>query len=176
LFLQNQVASEEYSWGTRLDAWRIVLEVSRINPLTGLGFANYYWYVTLFNIRGYYINFISHSQYVDLVAQTGIAGLICFIWVLYEVGRLGWSLTQKVEAGFARGYAYGVFGGLAGVIAAAFLVDWVLPFAYNIGLDGFRASILPWIFFGGLISLEQIYLVRTASVKDASFLKTDSSK
>jgi hypothetical protein len=35
-------------------------------------------------------------------------------------------------------------------------VDWVLPFVYNIGLTGFRASILPWIFMGGLIGVEQM--------------------
>jgi hypothetical protein len=40
---------------------------------------------------------------------------------------------------------------------AAFLVDWLLPFAYNIGLDGVRASVLPWIFWGGLISIEQMH-------------------
>lgn len=154
---QQQIASEGWSWGTRLDAWRIVLEVSRVNPVLGLGFANYYWYVTLFNIRGYYVQFNSHNQYVDLIAQTGIVGLILFIWIMVEIGRLAWSLMQSLPDGFARGYAYGVFAGLAGVLVAAFLVDWVLPFAYNIGLTGFRASILPWIFFGGLISIEQIY-------------------
>lgn len=162
-FAQDLITSDQYSWDTRLDAWRIVLEVSRVNPVLGLGFANYYWYVTLFNIRGYYIEFSSHNQYVDLIAQTGIAGLICFLWILFEVGRLGWSLLPRVKDGFARGYAYGVFAGLAGVVVAAFLVDWVLPFAYNIGLTGFRASILPWIFFGGLISIEQIYIAKTTS-------------
>lgn len=156
--LLRQITAEEWSWGTRLDAWRIVLEASRVNPLLGLGFANYYWYVSLFNIRGYYVAFNSHSQYVDLIAQTGILGLICFIWILFEIGRLSWSLSQRLTDGFARGYAYGVFAGLAGVVTAAFLVDWVLPFAYNIGLTGFRASILPWVFFGGVVSIQQIYL------------------
>lgn len=172
IFLQNQIASEEWSWGTRMDAWRIVLEVSRVNPVLGLGFANYYWYVTLFNIRGFYVQFISHSQYVDLIAQTGIAGLICFIWILFEIGRLGWSLLAQLKDGFSRAYAYGVLAGLAGVIVAAGLVDWVLPFAYNIGLDGFRASILPWIFFGGLISIEQIH--RTNDIIDQERLALKS--
>jgi len=156
--LQQQIAAEEWSWGTRLEAWRIVLEVSRVNPILGLGFANYYWYVSLFSILGYYTTFISHSQYVDLIAQTGIVGLVCFLWVLFEVGRLAWSLAIRLQDGFGRGYAYGVLAGLAGVVVAAFLVDWVLPFTYNIGLTGFRASILPWIFFGGLISIEKIRL------------------
>jgi hypothetical protein len=36
------------------------------------------------------------------------------------------------------------------------LGDWVLPFTYNVGLNGFRASMLAWLFLGGLVSLEQM--------------------
>ena len=151
------IASDEYSWGTRIDAWRIVLEISRANPLFGLGFANYYWYTPLFSIRGWFVSFNSHSQYVDLIAQVGLLGLVSFLWIFFEVGRLGWRLKNQLPDGFARSYAYSVLAGVIGTLAAAFLVDWVLPFVYNIGLKGFRASILPWIFFGGLISIEQIY-------------------
>ena len=155
---QDLIATDEYSWGTRLDAWLVVLDISRASPIIGLGFANYYWYAPLFSIRGYNIQFNSHSQFVDIVAQTGILGLAAFIWILFEVGRLAWNMMNRLPDGFAKGYAYGVFAGVFGSLMAAFLVDWLLPFAYNIGLDGVRASILPWIFFGGLISIEQIYL------------------
>jgi hypothetical protein len=151
------IASDEYSWGTRVDAWIIVLEISRANPLFGLGFSNYYWYTPLFPIRGWRVSFNSHSQYVDLIAQVGLLGFICFLWVFFEVGRLGWGLKDHLQDGFARSYTYSVLAGIVGTLVAAFLVDWVLPFVYNIGYNGFRASILPWIFCGGLISIEQIY-------------------
>ena len=156
---QDLIATDQYSWGTRIDAWLVVLDISRVSPLIGLGFANYYWYAKIFTIRGYAIKFNSHSQFVDIIAQTGILGLFCFIWILFEIGRLAWMLMNKLPDGFAKGYSYGVFAGVLGTVMAAFLVDWVLPFAYNIGLDGVRASILPWLFFGGLISIEQIYFV-----------------
>jgi O-antigen ligase len=151
------ILSDEYSWGTRIDAWRIVLEISRANPLFGLGFSNYYWYTPLFPIRGWSISFNSHSQYVDLIAQVGLLGLVSFLWIFFEVGKLGWRLKNHLPDGFSRSYAYSVLAGTIATLVAAFLVDWVLPFVYNIGFNGFRASILPWIFFGGLISIEQIY-------------------
>ena len=151
------IASDEYSWGTRIDAWIIVLEISKASPLFGLGFANYYWYTPLFPIRGFRVSFNSHSQFVDLIAQVGILGLACFLWIFFEAGRLCLKLMNQLPDGFARSYSYGVFAGIIGTLVAAFLVDWVLPFVYNIGFDGFRASILPWIFMGGLISIEQIY-------------------
>jgi hypothetical protein len=151
------IASDEYSWGTRVDAWIIVLEISRVNPLLGLGFSNYYWYTPLFPIRGWSVNFNSHSQYVDLIAQVGLLGLLCFLWIFFEAGKLSWRLSGELPDGFARSYSYGVLAGIIGSLLAAFLVDWILPFVYNIGFSGFRASILPWIFIGGLISIEQMY-------------------
>jgi len=154
----NAIAAESYSWGTRVDAWLIVMEITRVNPIFGLGFANYYWYTLLFPIRGWRVSFNSHSQIVDIYAQTGVLGLLSFLWFIWELGRLGWGLREQVPEGFARAYVYGALGGLAGTLFAASLVDWVLPFVYNIGLNGFRASILAWIFLGGLVSLEQIYL------------------
>lgn len=150
------IATDKYSWGTRVDAWIVVLDISKTSPLIGLGFANYYWYAQIFAIRGYHIRFNSHSQFVDIIAQTGLLGLIFFFWILFEIGRLSWNLLTRLSSGFERGYAYGVFAGVMGSLMASFLVDWVLPFAYNIGLDGVRASILPWIFFGALVALEQI--------------------
>lgn len=156
---QDLISTDLYSWKTRLDAWVVVLGISQADPILGLGFANYYWYAKVFTIRGYYIKFNSHSQFVDIIAQTGVLGLFCFLWLLFEVARLAWNLINKVPDGFAKGYSYGVFASVFGALMAAFLVDWLLPFAYNIGLDGVRASILPWIFFGGLVSIEQIYLV-----------------
>lgn len=151
------INSDWYSWGTRIDAWIIVLQISQVNPLLGLGFANYYWYTPLFPIRGWSVSFNSHSQYVDLIAQTGIVGLLCYLWIFFELGRLGWRLSKQLPEGFANAYANGVFAGVVATMVAGYLVDWVLPFVYNIGFPGFRASILPWIFCGGLVALEQIY-------------------
>ena len=157
----SAIGSDAYSWGTRLDAWKIVLEISKVNPVLGLGFSNYYWYTPLFSIRGWFVNFNSHSQYVDLIAQVGILGLFCFLWIFFEIGRLSWKLQKDLPNGFARSYAYGVFAGVIGTLMAAFLVDWILPFVYNIGFNGFRASIWVWIFLGGLIAVQRIYSGKT---------------
>ncbi len=155
----DAVATDQYSYSTRLDAWFIVLEMIKTNPILGFGPANYSWYTPLFPIRGYAVRFNSHNQYLDIMAQTGLLGLFCVFWFFGEAGWLGWRLRQRVPEGFAQAYVYGVLGGLAGTLVAGMLADWFLPYVYNIGLTGFRASMLPWFFLGGLVSLEQI--VRT---------------
>jgi O-antigen ligase len=161
--LNQAIATDQYSYSTRLEAWQIVLEISKVNPITGLGFANYYWYTPLFPIRGYAVVFNSHSQYVDMIAQTGLFGLACFAWVFWSIGRLGWSLRNRVPEGFAKAYLIGALGGLVGTLVAGGFVDWILPFVYNIGMNGFRSSILAWIFLGGLVSIEQIAKLQSNS-------------
>jgi Fe2+ transport system protein B len=123
-----------------------------------MGFSNYYWYTPLFPIRGYAVSFNSHSQYVDLIAQTGYLGLLAFFWVFFALGRLSFNVAGRLPKGFAQAYSYGVLAGIVATLVAAYLGDWVLPFVYNVGLPGFRASILPWIFMGGVIALEQMLL------------------
>ena len=152
------VSSEEYSFSTRFDAWSIMAQIIKINPVLGLGFANYYWYTPLFPIRGYAVSFNSHNNYVDILAQTGFVGLVCLLLFFWQVGWLGWRLREQAPAGFAQAYAYGALGGLAGMVVAGMLGDWVLPFFYNVGQSGFRSSMLGWLFLGGLVSLEQMVI------------------
>lgn len=80
-----------------------------------------------------------------------------FGWLIFELARLGWKLRSRALDGFSRGYAVAILGGLAGMLVSGFMGDWFLPFLYNIGIAGFRASLFAWLFLGGLISLEKIY-------------------
>jgi hypothetical protein len=43
-----------------------------------------------------------------------------------------------------------------GALVIMLLADWILPFVYNIGFPGFQASVLVWLFMGGLVALEQM--------------------
>lgn len=159
------MATDEYSVSTRVDAWLIMVEIIKVNPILGFGPANYYWYTPLFPIRGWAVQFNSHNQYLDIIAQVGLLGMACFLWFAVEAGWLAWRLRPQVPAGFARAYVYGAFGGLAGMLAAGALADWIFPFTYNVGLTGFRTSMLGWLFLGGLVSVEQIFRRQTQPQK-----------
>lgn len=152
-------ADNQYSLTTRLAAWRVLAKIVQASPALGFGPANYYHVTPLFPILGWYVHFSSHNTYVDLLAQTGLIGLGCFTWFVWEVARTGWELRRRFPSGFAHAYVIGALGGLGGTLAAGMLCDWVLPFVYNITLEGLRASILGWLFLGGLLALQ-----RTATV------------
>jgi O-antigen ligase len=161
---QRLISSDTYSFSTRVEAWEILGQIIRMNPILGLGPANYYWYTPLFPIRGYFVSFNSHSQYVDIVAQFGLIGLLAFAWFAFEITKVAWRLWRNPPVdGFARAYVYSAIGGLVASLSAGFLGDWLFPFFYNVGMGGFRASILPWLFLGGMVALAAMNLPNRAS-------------
>lgn len=156
-FTREFYNQDQYSLFTRQEAWRILMkEIVRVSPILGLGPANYYNYTPLFPILGYSVRFNSHNQYIDLIAQTGFLGLAIYLWFAAEVGWLGWRLKDRAAPGFEQAYVIGVLGGLAGTLVSGLLGDWVIPFVYNIGMTGFRASMFAWLFFGGLLVIERL--------------------
>jgi hypothetical protein len=164
--LPSQIISTDvYSYNTRIIAWEIIWqEIVKVNPLLGLGPANYYFYTPLYPILGYSVQFNSHNNYVDIVAQIGLLGLLCFLWFAVEEGLLGLRLRNKAMDGFSQAYVIGVLGGLAGTLVAGMFGDWVIPFVYNVGVRGFRTSVIAWMFLGGLVVIERIYSKKNQDV------------
>lgn len=148
------VGDNPYSLSTRVEAWEILSRiVGGANPLFGLGPANYYHITPRFPIRGYNVNFSSHNTFVDIIAQTGVAGLLCFVIVLGAIGIAGWRLLPRAAPGFQRAFVCGALGGFVGTIASGLLGDWVLPFVYNLTLSGLRGSLPAWIMIGAMLAL-----------------------
>jgi O-antigen ligase len=145
----------QFSLITRQAAYEIVLRIVQANPLLGIGPANYYYYTPLYNLLGYYVSFNSHNQYVDLIAQTGVLGLVFFAWTMLALARTGWRLRDQVTDGFDRAYVNACLAGIVGLLAASALGDWVLPFVYNVGIAGLRAALLAWLFLGGLVAIDR---------------------
>jgi O-antigen ligase len=151
----------EESGGSRLVLINRVIEVTARNPITGIGpaayrpyarmqplpYGNIYWPEPLVN---------SHNNYVDLYSQLGVVGLALFAWFAIELVLLALRVRSRFRDGFALAYASSMLALWIGSLAIMAFADWILPFVYNIGFLGFQASILVWIFLGGLISLDRL--------------------
>lgn len=156
-------AEWQLSGVSRIDLNRRVLEVSMRNPITGLGPAAYRLYASVQPLvwrggAGIWIGAVvsSHNNYMDIFSFFGIVGLLLFVWFIVELALLGLRLRRSFSGGFGSGYINGMLAALASMIVIMFLADWFLPFVYNVGYAGFQASILVWMFLGGLVALEQI--------------------
>jgi hypothetical protein len=149
------------SGGSRLLLIGRVIEVTMQNPITGLGPAAYRPYANMEPLlygRAFWIAPLinSHNNYVDLFAHVGLLGMALFFWFTVEVTRLGLRLRAHFTEGFAAGYVNGMLAAGAGALVLMMFADWILPFVYNIGFPGFQASLLVWLFLGGLVALEQV--------------------
>lgn len=168
------------SGGSRLVLIGRVVEVTMRNPITGLGPAAYRPYANatpLLYQRAYWVQPLinSHNNYVDLFAHGGIVGLALFAWFAWEIGRLGLRLRRHHTTGFAAGYLNGMLAAGAGALVIMLLADWILPFVYNIGFPGFQASVLVWLFMGGLVALENMREAETRGQGDKETRKDGSA-
>ncbi len=151
----------EESGGSRLTLINRVVEVTMRNPITGLGPAAYRPYAAMRPLlygKAFWVapQINSHNNYIDLFSQVGLLGLGLFFWFAVELFRLGLRLRTYFTQGFAAGYVNGMLAAWAGTLVLMLFADWILPFVYNIGFPGFQASVLVWLFLGGLVALEQM--------------------
>jgi hypothetical protein len=91
---------------------------------------------------------------VDLFSHAGLLGLSLFMWFAVEVLLLGFRLRPRFTNGFESGLINGMLAAWAGSLVLMLFADWILPFVYNIGFQGFQASVLVWLLLGGLVALE----------------------
>ena len=59
------------------------------------------------------------AQYPRVLVETGIAGLLSFLWLLYALFRKGISCWQEDHDDLSRGLAVGLIAGLAGLLVHA---------------------------------------------------------
>lgn len=125
-------------------SWRVLRE----HPLLGTGPAGYaIYYMTYFPEEAR----STHNNYLDIIAQFGIVGMGFWLWVMGASMWEGWRLTARAPSGVLRSTVIIATGGWIAALASMLLGDWVLPFAYNQGIAGYKYTVYSWIFLGMLI-------------------------
>lgn len=128
--------------------WRIVKD----HWLFGVGPAGYaIYYMSYFPEEAR----STHNNYLDIVAQFGVVGLGLWFWLAWAGLWEGWKLTRSFKPGFQRTAAAAATAGWAAGLGAMMFGDWLLPFAYNQGIVGYKYTVYTWIFLGMLIVLRQ---------------------
>jgi O-antigen ligase len=140
----------------RLIIWQQNWQVVSQHWLFGTGPAGYaIYYMSYFPEEAR----STHNNYLDILAQFGFVGMAVWLWLMVISVWEGWSLVKKLPIGFPRSFA--ITGGWIGALSSMLFGDWVLPFAYNQGIAGFKYTVYSWFFLGVLISLRR-FLPNTA--------------
>jgi hypothetical protein len=151
--LQVAYARESAESGvTRLDAYAHNWRVTGRHFLFGVGPAGY---------AAYYMSYFpseavaTHSNYIDVLSQTGIVGLLTFLGFFFALALVARDLLSwtKGRFDFTRAFSVGASAGLLGVIVATGLGDWLIPFVYTQTIAGFDYAVYSWVLLGALVSL-----------------------
>lgn len=148
-------AEEEESGGTRLAAWQTNWLVTREHLFLGTGPAGYAaYYMTYYPDRG----MATHNNYLDVVSQTGLLGIVPFIWTLIA-GAYCIRKTYKhvPHGGFEHAAVAGLLAAFVGMLVAAGLGDWMLPFPYTQGIAGYDYTIWAWLVIGLVMVVYRMY-------------------
>ena len=148
---------QEESGQTRADSWRRTFAVVEDHYLFGTGPAGYHFYFTAY---GYYdaagigtFN-LSHNNYVDILAQTGIFGFATFIFLFIGHGITVWKLYRtSVDDPLLNGLKYALIAIYPMTLITMMLGDWITPFPYTQTLSGIDYTIWHWIFAGITLAL-----------------------
>lgn len=154
----------------RFEIWQVIifdLTLTKTNIFLGAGPAGYLpFYETYYPGNAW----VSHNNYVDIFAETGLIGFSIFLWLLFSVFKSGWEQRDQMPTAFLRGFNMGVLAGFVGTLFAMGLGDWYIPFVYNIGIPGFDFAVYGWLLSGAMLALRQ--LVRANNATDAAAAKT----
>jgi O-antigen ligase len=147
-YLGTVIGNEsDESGNTRLAAWQVNWEVTGKHLLLGTGPAGYAaYYMSYFPDEG----MATHSNYVDVIAQTGIVGLGLCEWFFLGLAWLGYKLCLRLRGrgDFEEALANAAFAGTIGCIVAMGFGDWLFPFAYTQTIIGFDYEVYSWLFMG----------------------------
>ncbi len=150
--LVMQIINTELEEGSdgRIGMWEINLRVVGDHWLLGTGPAGYApYYMTYFpwDARS------THNNHLDILAQFGVVGTVLWWWLSVAGVIEGIRLIKQAPPGILHILAVSTTSGWICAQIAMFFGDWVLPFAYNQTVTGFKYTVYTWIWLGLLISI-----------------------
>jgi len=104
------ITPDNYAVVERLAHWQAALNMASANPFLGVGFGNYeaaYPQYRILNWReplGH-----AHNYYLNVLAETGIIGFVCYIMLWFGVIWTTWRI-QKHPDSLARSVSVGLLG------------------------------------------------------------------
>ena len=105
----------------RIDFWRTAIRIFLDHPILGVGldafgaaYSSYDASSGLFRVEQ------AHNDYLQTLADSGIAGFVCVVAFIYFLLKKGVEVVHSSATGFRRGAAVGALAGCAGVLVHSF--------------------------------------------------------
>jgi len=162
-FVNSTLGNENTeSGGTRMAAWAQNWKITKDHLLFGTGPAGYAaYYMSYFPTNA----MATHSNYVDMLAQVGIIGVIPFLIYFVGLAVIGYRLCLRVRGrgDFVEALANVGFAGTVSCLITMAFGDWLFPFAYTQTIAGFDYVVYSWLFMGTILVLDRLTAAEPAT-------------
>ena len=152
--VEIQERTEAEGANARYHEWTNALGLFTYWPL-GIGPGNYYDYSATYKRSGLLELTTPHSQYVQLIAETGVATLMVFLWLSYSILKIGISLYNTLADPFLKAFVLGATAAFFSQLLAAGLGDHMLPAYHNAGYARFGTTVYTWVCAGAIVAVHQ---------------------
>lgn len=154
------------SAGVRVTIWQDALQVFSEDPIVGTGFNTYAY---MHRYLGYTD---THNYYVKILIETGLIGLLIFLWLLSVACKMSWRLFRTAKDPVLSALGCGLFAMMICVLVVNFFGDrWTF-----LQVNGFL-----WVLLGlaarGLyvVSQEKESAEETAPAMESDEIEADPS-
>ena len=134
--LIKQGGSERYFF------WKKAVSIIRSSPVYGTGLNTYSRIIMRNPDRTTW--WYAHNCYLQLAAETGLAGLACFLWMLFVLLRHGLNYCKQIKDWWPLAILQGSVSGLFGFLVQSFFDNTF----YTVQL-----GVLMWLIFGLMVAV-----------------------
>lgn len=155
-YYQNVISGKQVESGdTRYAAWQYNWQITSQHLLLGTGPAGYaVYYMSYFPTDAV----ATHSNYIDVLSETGVIGFGVYIWLFAVLVWEGYKLCRRLEGrgDFAEAMANVAFAGTIACLVVMGFGDWLLPFAYTQTIMGYGYVAYSWLFMGMTLLINRL--------------------
>jgi O-antigen ligase len=158
---RQEGALSEYG---RFFIWKHSLFVLLENPIFGVGPYNYWDAAITLATRPDspskiplgWVASTPHGQYMQILAETGIVGMVVFLWFIIELFKLLKYFLKKDPDYRINIVAAAVISIIVSRLMIGLIGDYILPQYHNGGLQNFCSTVYFWVCVGILIGLKKL--------------------
>jgi len=135
----------------RLKIWQDAMTIWLKSPYMGIGAGNFQFFDRVYGSDKVGI---AHNQYLQMLAETGVQGLLCLIWILVVVGIKALQSFKAAKSRLGKSISLAYIGYYVSILFGGFFTGIFIPSAAAGGGTGpFVAASCRWMLFGLVLSI-----------------------
>jgi O-antigen ligase len=135
----------------RFKIWQDAIMIWQHSPYFGVGAGNFQFFDRVYGNDSVGV---AHNQYLQMLAETGMQGLLCLVWLMVAVGYKAVKSFKEAKTRLSKSIALAYLGFYVSVVFAGFFTGSFIPSAAAGGGTGpFVEASYRWMLLGLVLSI-----------------------